>query len=176
MKQSWLIAAFPLMMIALQVAHAQADVYVQFSECKMSNLVSTQYLPGGTVGVTLDGPTVLHRVLVSADIQGRFVGSSSLELNGAVVGPRFSLPMKHGLAPHAEFLVGFARLHSSTPSTNFNGSTTDSEIQINAGVAKRIAPHWEATVDYSYAQYYALGGMYNPKTFGVGAIFHFQKQ
>lgn len=176
MKQGWMIAALSLMLIVSRAAYGQANLYVQFSESKMANLISTQYLPGTTVGVMLEGATILHHVLISADIQGRFVDSSSLKLNGTVAGPRFSVPMKHGVAPYGEFMVGFARLYSSMPSTNFNGSTTDSEIQINAGLAKRISSHWDATVDYSYAQYYGLGGMYNPKTFSIGTIFHFQKR
>jgi len=54
--------------------------------------------------------------------------------------------------------------------------TTDSQIQINGGLAKRVSPRWDISVDYSYSQYYALGGQYNPKTFSVGAIYHFVKR
>jgi hypothetical protein len=176
MKQIWTIALLSLMSIASRAAWAQADFYAQFSESEMTNPVSTQYLPGATVGVMLEGPSVFHHVLIAADIQGRFVESSSLKLNGAVVGPRLSVPVKHGLVPYGEFMIGFARLFSNAPGINLNGSTTDSEIQINAGLAKRISPRCDATVDYSYAQYYGLGGMYNPKTFSAGAIFHLQKR
>lgn len=176
MKQGRILFALSVMLIASRAAYGQTDLYGHFSESMMTNPASTQYLPGTTVGVILEGPTVLRHVLLSADIQGRFVESSSLKLDGAVVGPRLSFSMKHGLTPYGEFMVGFARLYSSTPNTNFNGSTTDSEIQLNAGLAKRISPHWDGTVDYSYTQYYALGGMYNPKTFSIGLIFHLQKR
>ncbi len=175
MKRSWTIAALPLILAASGAASGQASLYGQFSVSKMTNLVTTQYLPGATAGVLLEGAPLLPHVRLSADIQGRFVESSSLKLNGASVGPRISFPLKHGFDPYAEFMVGFARLYSSTPSTNFNGSTTDSEIQINAGLARRISSRWDATIDYSYAQYYAVGGMFNPKTLSVGAIFHPRK-
>jgi opacity protein-like surface antigen len=44
------------------------------------------------------------------------------------------------------------------------------------GVAKQVSSRWDISVDYSYSQYYALGGEYNPKTFSVGAVFHFVKR
>jgi opacity protein-like surface antigen len=71
---------------------------------------------------------------------------------------------------------GFARLYSNSPGSNFNGSTTDTEIEADAGVAKRITRHWDVTVDYSYARYSALDRMYSPQTFSIGTIFHFQKR
>jgi len=159
-------------------AGAQAALYGEFSVSDLHNLVSTDYLYGGTAGVLYDGPTIFKHVLVSANIQGRFLRKSqsaplTAELyNGVAIGPRFSVPLKHGISPYGEFLVGFARYNSGA----IGGSTTDSTIEINAGVAKRLTPHFDLVADYSYAQYYGLGGEYNPKTYSVGGIFHFTKR
>jgi len=176
MKYGWLVLLLLVVSIPPTKANAQASVYGQFSATDLKNLASTDLLFGGTVGLILDGPT-WHRMQISADIQGRFVRKSGESLNGAAAGPRFSFPLKkHGLTPYGEFLVGFARYNNSIYAYQPMGATTDSQIQVNGGVAKKLSPHWDASVDYSYSQYYALGGEYNPKTFSVGAIYHFVKR
>jgi len=160
-------------------AYAQAALYGEFSVSDLHNLVATDYLYGGTAGLLYDGPTVFKHILVSADVQGRFLrksaaqsGNSAELYNGISFGPRFSVPLKHGIATYGEFLLGFARYDSGA----VHGSTTDSTIQVNGGVTKVLSPHFDAVADYSYAQYYALGGQYNPKTYSVGGIFHFNKR
>jgi hypothetical protein len=159
-------------------AKAQVALYGEFSVSDLHNLVSTDYLYGGTAGVLYDGPTIFKHVLVSADVQGRFLRKSqsaplTAELyNGVTLGPRFSVPLKHGISPFGEFLVGFARYNSGA----VGGATTDSTIEINAGVAKRLTPRLDLVADYSYAQYYGLGGQYNPKTYSIGGVFHFTKR
>ncbi len=163
---------------AWSVAGAQVALYGEFSASDLHNLVSTDYLYGGTAGLLYDGPTLFKHVLVSADIQGRFLRKSqtsplNAELyNGITIGPRFSVPLKHGISPYGEFMVGFARYNSGA----VGGSTTDSTIEINAGVAKKLTPRLDLVADYSYAQYYGLGGEYNPKTYSIGGIFHFTKR
>jgi len=159
-----------------QAAHSQTAVYASFSDSVMTNLVTTQYVPGATVGLLVDGPLLFHHAQLATSIQGRFVESSTTKLNGGAAGPRFTFPLKHGFAPYAEFMVGFARLYSSGANTGFSGSTTDAELEINAGVARRIGPRLDIVADYSYAQYYALGGQYNPKTVSIGAIFHLSRR
>jgi opacity protein-like surface antigen len=72
--------------------------------------------------------------------------------------------------------VGFARYNNTIYTYQPMGATTDGQIQINGGVAKQVSPRWDVSVDYSYSQFYALGGEYNPKTFGVGLIYHFVKR
>jgi hypothetical protein len=159
-------------------ARAQVSVYGEFSASDLHNLTSTDYLYGGTAGLLYDGPTLFKHLLVSADIQGRFVRKSQVaplhaELyNGITVGPRFSVPLKHGISPYGEFLLGFARYDNGAP----QGSTTDSTLQINAGAAKRLTPRLDLVADYSYSQYYGLGGQYNPKTYSLGGIFHFTRR
>jgi hypothetical protein len=173
-----LVGAF-LLVCAVSKAHAQAALYGEFSASDLHNLVSTDYLYGGTAGLLYEGPTIFKHIVVSADIQGRFVrksaaqsGNSAELYNGITFGPRFSVPLKHGIAPYGEFLLGFARYDSGV----VHGSTTDSTIQINGGVTKMLSPHFDVVADYSYAQYYGLGGEYNPKTYSIGGIFHFTKR
>jgi len=165
-------------LFAPRVAKAQAEVYGEFSYSYMADVTKNFSPVGGSVGLLVDGPTLFHHVVLSADVQGRFVESSSTKLNGATAGPRFSLvTKKHGLTYYGEFMVGFARLYSDGSSgTGLNGSTTDSEIQLNAGLAKQVAPHFDVSAEYSYAQYYAIGGQFNPKTFSVGVVYHFVKR
>jgi len=175
MKHGWLVLLLLVVTITPGKANAQASVYGQFSVSDLTNLTSTDLLYGATTGFVVDGPT-WHHMVISADIQGRFVRKSGESLNGVAAGPRFSYPLKkHGLIPYGEFLVGFARYNSNYVQNQML-ATTDSQIQVNAGVAKRLTPRWDVSVDYSYSQYYAFGGEYNPKTFGVGAIYHFVKR
>jgi hypothetical protein len=177
MKYGWVALLVVAGLVAPRAAKAQAEIYGEFSASVMANQIHTFTPFGGTAGILVDGPTLFHKVVVSADVQGRFVESSSLKLNGATVGPRFSVPVGHSLTPYGEFMVGFARLYSDgTYGTGLNGSTTDSTIQLNAGVEKKVSAHWDATVEYSYAQYFAVGGQFNPKTFSVGAVYHFVKR
>jgi len=169
-----LTAAIVLLLAALampRASHAQAAVYGEFSVTDMHNLVFTDQLYGATTGVLIDGPT-FHHIVLSGDIQGRFVHKSGEDLDGATIGPRFTVMMKHGWAPYGEFMVGFARYNK----VNYASATSDSTIQANAGVGKRISPRFDLVADYSYSQYYALGGQFNPKTFSVGTIFHFVKR
>lgn len=178
MKYVWVVLLVLAGALTPRAAKAQAEIYGEFSVSDMTNLVHTFTPMGATVGLLVDGPTLFHKIVVSADVQGRFVESSGMKLNGATAGPRFSLvTKKHGITYYGEFMVGFARLYSDgSGGTLFTGSTTDSEIQLNAGLAKQVAPHWDVSAEYSYAQYYALGGQFNPKTFSVGAVYHFVKR
>jgi hypothetical protein len=175
MKYGWVVLLLLGAGIASPKAKAQAEVYGDFTATRISSAVNTDMLYGATTGLILDGPT-WHRMVISADIQARFVGKSGLSLTGAAAGPRFSFPLKrHGFTPYGEFLVGFARFNN-TIYTNQLGATSDGQIQVNGGVAKKVSPRWDIEANYSYSQFYALGGQYNPKSFGIGAIFHFVKR
>lgn len=173
-----LVAAI-VMMAPMSKAVCQVAVYGEFSVADLHNLVSTDYLYGGTAGLLYDGPLVFNHLVISANVQGRFLqksatqaGYSSELYDGLAVGPRFSIPLKHGISPYAEFLLGFDRYNSGA----VHGSTTDGTMEINGGVTKRLSPHFDAVADYSYSQYYGLGGEYNPKTYSIGGIFHFTKR
>jgi hypothetical protein len=154
-----------------RAAHAQAAVYGEFSVDYMHNLTSTDLLYGATTGFLFEASTS-HHVVLSADVQGRFVGKSGDRMDGVTVGPRFSFPLKHGFAPYAEFMIGLARYNNPA----LGNPATDSTFQVNAGLAKRLTPRFDMVVDYSYAQYDLFGGQFNPKTFSVGTIFHFKKR
>jgi hypothetical protein len=169
---SW-VAVFALVAgLALPLAsHAQVSAYGEFSGTYLHNLASSNTLFGATTGVIIDGPT-LKRLVISADLQGRFVGGSGLSMNGVTAGPRFSIQMHHPrITPFAEFMVGFARFDNG-----LGLKTTDNTFQFNGGIAKQLTPRWDAVVDYSYAQYFYGGGQYNPKTFSIGGIYHFVKR
>ncbi len=167
----WIAAALLLGVTAPKTSYAQAAVYGEFSVSDLHNAYTTDLLYGATTGVLIDGPT-FHHVLLSGDLQGRFVRKSGESLNGITVGPRVSIHTKYGLVPYAEFMIGFARYNDPTN----GGATTDSTFQVNAGVSRHITSHFDAVADYSYSQYYALGGQFNPKTFSIGTIFHFAKR
>jgi len=152
-----------------RASQAQVSLYGDFSATYLHNLVSSSTLYGATTGILVDGPSI-KRMLISADLQGRFVAGSGKSLNGLTVGPRFSFPT-HNFTPFAELLVGFARIDNGA-----GPKSTDSTFQINGGIAKRLTPRLDAVVDYSYAQYFYGGGQYNPKTFSIGAIYHFTKR
>jgi len=175
MKYGWVLLLLLAAGLAPKKAEAQVEVYGQFSVSDLTNLNGTNLLYGGTTGLIVDGPT-WHRMVIAADIQGRFVRKSGESMNGAAAGPRFSFPLKkHGVTLYGEFLVGFAR-YNSTNIPNQIGPTTDSQIQVNPGIAKRVSPRWDIEAQYSYSQYYAFGGSYNPKTFSLGAVFHLVKR
>jgi hypothetical protein len=172
-----LLVLTPLLAAGLaSAAHAQTAVYGEFSAGFFNDLAASRTLYGGTAGVLFGRP--YHRLEIQGDLQGRFVSGSNESLYSAAIGPRVSLTLKHGLSPYGEFLVGFGRYTSTSANSNeaAPGGTTDALMEFNGGIAKALGPHFDAVLDYSYAQYYALGGLYNPKTVGIGAVYHFTKR
>jgi hypothetical protein len=170
-KYVWVLALLLTGVVSFRTAQAQASVYGEFSASEFHNLVSNNMLYGATTGILYDGAKIHGHVIVAADIQGRFVRLNGQSLNGITIGPRFEVPLRHGWAPYGEFTVGFARYNSP-----ITVSSTDSTIQLNSGLAKQLSSHLDAVVDYSYAQYYGQGGQFNPKTFSIGGIYHFNKR
>lgn len=172
MKRSVVLFLLLVASVAPAVMHAQVSAYGEFSASKMYGPTPDQaFLYGATTGLVIDGPRK-GKLLLSADLQGRFLAGSSRKYNGVSIGPRVSFPLRHGrLTPYAEFLFGFARYSSPTQI-----ASTDASIQINGGVAKAISSRLDIIADYSYAQYYGNGGEFNPKTFGVGLMYHFVKR
>jgi len=183
MKFGWAVLLLVVGVAVPCKSHAQssAAAYVEFSTSKFQNLIADNYLSGATVGIAFDA-FKYKRLELGGDVQGRFVAGSGESYDSLSVGPRFSLPVHFfRLTPYGEFLVGFARFNGNGQTAVYNGGTagnqtTDGEIQINAGVTKQVSPHWDAMVDYSYSQFYAYGGQYNPKTFSAGAAYHFVKR
>lgn len=178
------VCAVFLLLVGLgapRASHAQVAAYGEFSVTDLHNLVSTDFLYGVTTGLLVDGPKLLDKVVLQGNLQGRFVGGNGESMNGLTVGPRLSLPLhRGGIAPYGEFLIGFARFSGNASTAIYNGTggnhTTDATLQVNVGLTKKLSPHMDIVGDYSYAQYYAYGGQYNPKTFSIGAVYHFVKR
>jgi hypothetical protein len=177
MKHGWMVLTLLLGFAAPVVSHAQVSAYGEFSATRLYGGVEQNYLYGATTGVVIDGPQIFKKLIVSADIQGRFVSHNSESLDGVTVGPRFSLPLHRAkLTPFGEFLVGFARYGNGNPSNGATVTSTDYTFQVNAGVAKQLTPRLDVVADYSYAQYGYNIGEFNPKTFSIGGVFHFVKR
>jgi hypothetical protein len=171
MKHGWAVLLLLVGVIAPGAAHAQASIYGEFSASELKNPSTTNILYGATTGLLYDGAKIHNRVIVAADIQGRFLHKSGENLNGITIGPRFEIPLAHGFAPYGEFMIGFARYNDPN-----NSASSDATMQLNSGLAKQMSPHVDLVGEYSYAQYYGLGGAYNPKTFSVGIIYHLVKR
>jgi hypothetical protein len=156
---------------APRTAICQVSFYGDFSASKLTYLSNTNVLYGPTIGSFIDFATTRH-INFSADLRGTFVGAGGARLDGVVVGPRVATAIKfQKLKPYAEFMVGFARYNNGQNAVA--SSSTDSEIQVNTGVDRPVARLIDWRVfEYSYAQYYGLGGQYNPKTFSTGIVFH----
>lgn len=175
MKYGWVVLLLLAGVIAPRTASAQAEVYGEFSVGDYTNLVETDLLYGGTVGVLAGNLELGKHIVLQGDVQGRFLGKSGYKYDGVTVGPRFEFPMKrHGLTPYGEFLVGYARFNG--PYLGVTSASTDGTMEVNGGVTKRLSPRLDAVLDYSYAQYYGNGGEYNPKTFNIGVVYHFVKR
>jgi hypothetical protein len=172
MKFGWVVLLVLAAVTAPLAAKAQASAYAEFTASKLAGGPKGDYLYGTSIGVIVDGPRLFHKVLLSADVQGRFVSHSGESLNGLTIGPRFSAQTHFlKLAPFAEFLVGFARYNDGS-----NNATSDNKFQINGGVTRPISSRLDALVDYSYAQYGTANGQYNPKSFSGGIVYHFVKR
>jgi hypothetical protein len=122
-----------------------------------------------------------HRLVLGADLQGRFLHGPNVNLDydGLAVGPRLSLPMgkNKGFKPYVEFATGFARLHAAADPTAANKvPTTDALIQFSGGIQKRLTPHIDVIADYTYTQYYAFMQEYDPQTISVGIVYYFSKR
>jgi hypothetical protein len=172
MKYGWVVLLVFAAVTAPLAARAQASAYGEFTASKLVGGPKGDYLYGGSVGVLIDGPHLFHKILLSADVQGRFVSHSGESLNGLAIGPRFAVQTHFlKLAPFAEFMVGFARYNDGS-----NNSTTDNTFQVNGGVTRPLSSRLDALVDYSYAQYGVNNGEFNPKSFSGGIVYHFVKR
>lgn len=155
------------------LGHSQVAAYGTFSVTQANNLTTNNTLYGATTGLLLTKMHSIGKFDLGADLQGRFVRTGDFSLNAITFGPRVQFPQLIGLQPYAEFLVGFARVQNPA---DYAHSSTDSTIQINGGVMKRITAHVDLVGEFSYSQLYAFGGEYNPKTFSVGGVYHFSRR
>jgi hypothetical protein len=151
-------------------AAAQISAYGELTGAQLTNLVGTSVLFGPTVGVT---DTLVRRIHVEAgiDLRGSFLGASK-RLDGVAGGPVLSFWVR-GIRPYAEFLVGYAHSNGGL-STPYSGASS-AQIELIGGVDKQLNRHlyWRV-FEYSYEQYYALGGEFNPKNFSTGLVYRFR--
>jgi hypothetical protein len=152
---------------------AQVSAYGELSVVQAQAPTYGTILYGGTTGFLLDAFNRPRRVDLLVNAQGRFTHGTSFNLDGVAFGPRIELTTFKQLRPYGELLVGFARIHNSRDA---NPVSTDGQLQVNAGVSRRINSHLDWTVDYSYTKLYAYLGAYTPKTFSAGVIYHFTKR
>jgi hypothetical protein len=166
-----LLATLLLSAASGAVASAQVSFYGDFSASKLTDVNVTNFLYGPTIGAFLR-ITALGPVKLDVDLRGSFLSSGGKRLDGVTVGPRFAANARvFRLKPYAEFMVGFARYNNGLNAVA--GSTSDAEIQINGGVDRSVSRLFDWRVfEYGYSQYYGLGGIYNPKTFSTGIVFH----
>lgn len=169
------VLAVLLLVAGVFASHAQAQVgvYGEFSDTTFTNGFGSRSPGGVSAGVLIEGKNVLHNhVVLAGDLQGRFINASTYNYNGAAVGARAYVPTFWHLRPYAEFAFGFARLKHDGDGP----ATTDGDIQINGGLTKKISPHMDVVGEFSYSQYYANNGEYNPKTGSIGVIYYFAKR
>jgi len=182
MKFSWAVLLLLVVGLAIpRASQAQVSVYGEGTGTQLANDYGTDYLIGGTAGIVYDGPTVMKRIIVSADIQTSYTEMSS---NGerfvsALVGPRMSFPIKkYKLTPYGDFQVGFARYRNLTTSTASVTafSTTDNLWGAKGGVAKQLTPRLDVVLEYSFVEYGLNNGEYNPQCYSGGVVYHFVKR
>lgn len=170
MKFRWLLLV-ALGVAAARPASAQISAYVDLSALKLTGGLptpTTNVLYGPTIGLTGQLGTKAH-LKISADLRGGFYGGAQ-RMDALTVGPKIGLPI-HKFEASAEFMVGFARYNDGKG--NPASSTTDALTQVNVALDRRITERFDwRVVDYSYSQYYGLGGEYNPKTFSTGVVLH----
>jgi len=161
---------------APRASSAQVSVYGEVTASDLNDgTTGVNFLYGGTGGVLVDGPTIFKRMVLSADVKGRYIDKSGERLVSLLVGPRIAYPIKKfGLSPYAEFAVGFARYRSGTTAGPAN--STDNQWQVEGGLAKRLSPRFDVVADYGYSQFGVNNGEYNPKNISAGVIFHFVKR
>ena len=161
---------------ALKPAMGQVSVYADFSASKMTNLIGSTEAYGPTLGVSGRLGTA-YRVHVSGDVRAfRYsggnlaLGKNNLTLTGLSVGPKLSVSV-HKFEPYVELAVGFARYDDGDG--NPASKTTDGQTELIAGTDYQVSKRFDWRVmEFSYKQYYALGGEFNPKTLSTGIVYH----
>jgi hypothetical protein len=154
-------------------ARAQAAIYAEFNATQISGAPEGDFLYGGQAGLLVDGPKIYGRVLVQADLQGRFITHSGETLDAGLIGARFSSSPRwlYKVTPFAEFNVGFARFNNGS-----NFSTTDNLFGVQGGASFPMTAHLDAIADYSWMRYGYNEGLYQPQGFSAGVVYHFVKR
>jgi hypothetical protein len=168
MKFGWLLV-FALGAVVAKPAAAQVSVYADFSVSKLTNLASTNFVFGPTIGLTAHVAGG-KRLNLSGDLRTGFY-QHSRGLDQVAIGPKVGLGLKKFEA-YTEVLVGFARYNDPN-----NAASTDAQLEVNSGLDwKRKGPIDWRVFEFGYEQYYGIGGQFNPKTFSTGLVLNLGKR
>jgi len=166
-------------MLAMLPKAAQAQEQTSFYLDYGATLMNTDHQ---TISRELFGPTgglivslhSGHNMDLGADFRASYLqesGANAASLTGFLIGPRVATHYKR-LKPYGEFLMGFARYNNN--SATAPEQTTDSEVELNAGLDFAVKKHFDwRVIDYSWAKYLADSGEFNPRTYSTGVVFHF---
>ncbi len=172
MKFRCVVLLVMAMVMLPHAAMAQVAIYGEGGASELRGGPQGDFLYGGQAGVLLDLPKAIHHVLLSADIQGRFVQKNGESLQAITIGPRLSLkPHILKLSPFAQFDVGFGKYNDGV-----NNPAVDTLYGGQAGFTRRISSRFDAVIDYSYELYGYNFGAYEPQSYNAGVIYHFSKR
>ncbi len=169
------LVAIAMLAMTTKAAHAQASVYLDYGATMMTTDNQTiSRILYGPIGGLMFNVRSGHNIDLGGDIRGSYLqqsGANAASLTGLVLGPRLATHIKRA-KPYGEFLMGFARFNNNVPSAPNN--TTDSEVELNAGVDFPVRKHIDWRVfEYSWGKYLADSGEFNPRTYSTGIVFHF---
>jgi hypothetical protein len=153
--------------LTIQPAYSQIGVYTDMSATKLVLPAGTNILYGPTIGLYAALGNRYH-VTLSGDVRAGFYGDSQ-HFDSVAVGPRVSTSVKR-FAPYGEFMLGFARYNDGlgTPSSAY----TNSEIQLNAGVDRRMTKRFDWRVfDFGYTRFQTVSAQFHPTTYSTGIVF-----
>jgi hypothetical protein len=161
----------------LPTCRAQMAVYAELSGSRLRNLQTTSYLVGPTIG--FDDTLFFKRHFgLGFDVRGSFYGDGE-RLQQISAGPTINRRF-HRVIPYAELLAGVARYNDGDLNPVPYGlggpyqSASSGEAQFVAGVDYVLGGRVDLRVfEYTYEQFYGLGGQYNPKTFSTGLHLRF---
>lgn len=153
--------------LTIQPAYSQVGSYVDMSATKLTLPAGTNVLYGPTVGlyaILVDR----HHVALGGDVRAGFYGTSQ-RFDSVAVGPKVSTSIKH-FTPYGEFMFGFARYSDGLG--NPGSAYTNSQIQLNAGVDRRVTKRFDWRIfDFSYTRFQTVSEQFHPTTFSTGIVF-----
>jgi hypothetical protein len=175
MKLYWMTLLLFAGLILPSAGRAQISLYAEGGASDLAGGTGAHFLYGGAGGILFNVPVPAKHILLSADIQSRYVQSSGERFIVALVGARLTIPLnKFGLNPYGEGSLGFGRYRASTAPGAEN--TSDNVWQVQAGVTRRLAPRLDLVADYDYSQFGADNGRFNPKNFNAGVVIRLNKR
>jgi hypothetical protein len=171
MKYGWAVVALMVVALAPSMAQAQlgsAAVYGEYTATHLQNAPLADYIYGATTGLLLSRPELSHHMVLSVDIQGRFVNSNGETLHSVTFGPRLAIRApKFKLNPFIEFNGGFGQYSDASVK-----NSADNLFGGEFGVTRPIASRLSLVVDYSYMHYAYRYSLYAPQSYSAGLVFY----